>query len=111
MKDEMIGITRDRTDFWFTCVDSDVIIDKELSLTAKYIFTVLCMIAGFGHRSCMANNDAIAEAAGVSKSTVIRACKELEARGAITRESRFNEDGQQISCITHLVGCHSREEA
>ena len=37
MKDEVIGITRDRTDFWFTCVDSDVIRDEELSLTAKYI--------------------------------------------------------------------------
>ena len=111
MKDEVIGITRDRTDFWFTCVDSDVIRDEGLSITAKYIFSVLCMLAGFGHRSCAASNEVVAEAAGVSVSTVKRACRELEARGAIIRESCFSNDGQQISCITHLIGCPSEEEA
>ena len=111
MKNEVIGITRDRTDFWFTCVDSDVIGDKGLSSVAKYIFTVLCMIAGFGHRSCSPSNQELAEIAGFSERTIMRAIKELEARGAIIREPRFSSDGQQISCITHLVGCSSKEEA
>ncbi|MBQ7155497.1 MAG: helix-turn-helix domain-containing protein [Synergistaceae bacterium] len=111
MKDEVIGITRDRSDFWFTCVDSDVIGDEELSITAKYIFSVLCMLAGFGHRSCSPSNETLATAARVSASTVKRAIKELEARGAIIREPGFSPDGQQISCITHLIGCPSEEEA
>ncbi|MBQ7544898.1 MAG: helix-turn-helix domain-containing protein [Synergistaceae bacterium] len=111
MKDEVIGITRNRTDFWFTCVDSEVIGNKELSLMARYIFSVLCMIAGFGHRSCSPSNQEIAQISGFSERTVIRACKELEARGAIIRETRFSEDGKQVSCITHLVGCPSEEEA
>ena len=111
MKDEVIGITRDRTDFWFTCVDSDVIRDEELSLTAKYIFSVLCMLAGFGHRSCAHSNETVAKTAGVSERTLIRAYRELEDRGAIIREPRFSKDGQQVACITHLVGCPSEEEA
>lgn len=111
MSNEVIGITRDRSDFWFTCVDSNVIRDEELSITAKYIFSVLCMLAGFGHRSCSPSNETVAEAAGISISTLRRGYKELEARGAIIREPGFSPDGQQISCITHLVGCPSKEEA
>ncbi len=111
MNNEVIGITRDRTDFWFTCVDSDIIGDKELSLMARYIFAVLCTTVGFGHRSCKASNQEIANIAGFSELTIMRAIKELEDRGAIIREPRFGEDGQQISCITHLVGCPSKEEA
>ena len=111
MKDEVIGITRDRTDFWFTCVDSDVIANKELSLMAKYIFSVLCMIAGFGHRSCSPSNQEIANIAGFSESTITRAIEELEAKGAIIRERRFSKYGLQISCIIHLVGCPSKGEA
>ena len=111
MNNEVIGITRDRTDFCFTCVDSDVIGNKELSLMARYIFTVLCMMAGFGHRSRKVSNREIANIAEFSERTVIRAINELEAKGAIIREPRFGEDGRQISCITHLVGYPSKEEA
>ena len=111
MQDEAtISITRNKNDFWFTCVDSDVIANQELSLMARYIFSVLCMIAGFGHRSCSPSNQEIAKIAGFSERTITRAIKELEAKGAIIREGRFSKDGQQISCITHLVGCPNTGE-
>lgn len=93
----------DNQDFWFAKVDTDVVKDKELSITAKFIFTVLCTFADKDKRGCWPSNEKVAEAAGVSKSTVIRACKELEARGVIARSDRFKEGGQ-ISSYTHIVG-------
>ena len=93
----------DNADFWFAKVDADVVRDKELSLTARLIFTILCTFADKDKRGCWPSNEAVAEAAGVSKSTVIRACKELEARGVIARSDRFN-DGGQTSSYTRIVG-------
>lgn len=100
---ETVRISNDDQDFWFARTDINVIRDKELSITAKFIFTVLCTFADKDKRGCWPSNDKVAEAAGVSKSTVIRACKELEARGVIARSDRFKEGGQ-ISSYTHIVG-------
>ena len=52
---------RSSLDNWFTCVDTAVITDKHLSLSAKKVFFVLCMIAGFGYRSCSQSNRKVAE--------------------------------------------------
>lgn len=103
MSNQAIITPNDEQDFWFAKVDADVVRDKELSLTARLIFTVLCTFADKDKRGCWPSNDKVAEAAGVSKSTVIRACKELEARGVIARSDRFKEGGQ-ISSYTHIVG-------
>ena len=93
----------DNQDFWFAKVDADVIRDKTLSQTAKFIFTVLCTFADKEKRGCWPSNDKVAEAAGVSIPTLKRAYKELEARGVISREARFNA-GQQTSSYTLIVG-------
>ena len=90
-------------DFWFARVDIDVARDKELSITARFIFTVLCTFADKEKRGCWPSNETVAEAAGVSERTLLRAYKELEARGVIARESRF-KNGQQTSSYTHIVG-------
>ena len=103
MSEQAVRTPNDEQDFWFAKVDADVVRDKELSLTARLIFTVLCTFADKDKRGCWPSNDKVAEAAGVSKSTVIRACKELEARGVIARSDRFKEGGQ-ISSYTHIVG-------
>ena len=95
-------------DFWFACVDIDVIRDKELSQSARFIFTVLCTFATTDNRGCWPSNDAVAEAAGVSKRTVIRAYQELETRGIIARSDRFKEEGSQTSSYTRIVG-HNAE--
>lgn len=98
---------QDEQDFWFAKVDADVVRDTKLSPTARLIFTVLCTFADKDKRGCWPSNEAVAEAAGVSKSTVIRACKELEARGVIARSDRFNDNGQ-TSSYTRIVG-HNAE--
>ena len=90
-------------DYWFARVDINVARDKELSVTAKYIFTVLCTFADKDKRGCWPSNEKVAETAGVSERTLIRAYKELEARGVISREVRF-ANGQQTSSYTLIVG-------
>ena len=98
-----MATSRGKEDFWFAKVDRAVMLDKTLSQTAKYIFAVLCTFADSDKRGCWPSNDTVAEAAGVSERTLIRAYKELEARGVIARETRFN-DGQQTSSYTLIVG-------
>lgn len=113
MSNKIIAL-QDCRDNWFTCIDNKVLRDRKLTFRAKYIFSVLCMIAGFGHRSCSPSNKEVADIVGVSERTIIRAYKELEARGVITREARINENGQGKS-ITYLIGCdapcYSEEDA
>jgi len=92
-----------KTDYWFARVDIDVAKDKELSVTAKFIFTILCIFADKDKRGCWPSNETVADTAGVSESTLLRAYKELEARGVIARESRF-KNGQQTSSYTLIVG-------
>lgn len=100
-------------DFWFACVDIDVIRDKKLSQTAKFIFTVLCSFAGWNSRGCWPSNKVLAEIADVSERTVIRAYKELEERGVISRSARFKDKAQTTS-YTHIIGhkapCYENEE-
>ena len=103
MSEQTVRTPNDEQDFWFAKVDAEVVRDKTLSQTAKYIFTVLYTFADKDKRGCWPSNEAVAEAAGVSKSTVIRACKELEARGVIARSDRF-KDGGQTSSYTRIVG-------
>lgn len=91
------------TDYWFARVDIDVAKDKELSITAKFIFTILCIFADKDKRGCWPSNETVADTAGVSESTLLRAYRELEARGVISRESRF-KNGQQTSSYTLIVG-------
>ena len=105
MSEQTARISNNEQDFWFARVDAEVVRDKELSLTARLIFTVLCTFADKDKRGCWPSNEAVAEAAGVSKSTVIRAYKELEARGVIARSERFNKaEGGQTSSYTRIVG-------
>ena len=99
---------RSKKDFWFSCIDIDVVRDNNLSVTAKYVFTVLCTFVTVNNRGCWPSNDAVAEAAGVSVPTVKRAYKELEERGVIARSTRYNQGEGQTSSYTKIVG-HNAE--
>ena len=98
------GTVRPKKDFWFSCVDTDVLRDNKLSPMARFIFSVLCTFITLNNRNCWPSNDTVAEAAGVSKSTVKRAYQELETRGIIERSTRFNDDSGQTSSYTRIVG-------
>lgn len=103
---------KDKNEYWFAKVDVAVIRDKSLSQNAKWIFTVLCTFADKDTRGCWPSNKAVAEAADVSERTVRRAYKELEARGLITRESRFNTSGQTSSyslIVGHNAPCYGED--
>lgn len=105
---------RSKGDFWFPCVDIDVIRDKKLSQTAKFIFTVLCTFAGWNSRGCWPSNKVLAEIADVSERTVIRAYKELEERGVISRSARFKDKAQTTSytqIIGHNAPCYEDEKS
>ena len=100
---------RSRKDFWFACVDIDVLRDSELSPMARFVFAVICTFTSTVEgRSCWPSNDAVATAARVSKRTVIRALMELEARGVIVRSDRFLGKGAQTSSYTQIVGHNAK---
>ena len=105
MSNQAITELRYSRDNWFTCVDTAVLADKELSHTAKCIFAVLCMLAGFGHRSCSPSDEYISVTARVPVSTVLEAYQELEARGVIASE------GNVIYIIGHNASCYREEGA
>ena len=101
----MITGLRYSRDNWFTCVDTAVLADKELSQSAKIIFAALCMLAGFGHRSCEPDDETIPDITGISVDTLRSVYQELEARGVIVRE------GKVIYLIGHNAPCYSEEDA
>ena len=105
MNSQTITGLRSSKDNWFTCVDIEVLSDGTLSLEAKLVFTILCMIAGFGYRSCEPSDEEVADLAGVSVRTLYRAYYELENRGVISR----NE--WTVSLIGHNAPCYSEEDA
>ncbi len=92
-------------DNWFACIDIEVLGDDYLLASEKLVYAVLCVIAGFGSRTCTAEVDEVAEISGFSARTVRRAYKELEARGIIVRE------GEVIHLIGHNATCYSEEES
>ena len=105
MSEELI---RSKKDFWFACVDIDVIRDKSLSATTKFVFTVLCSFVNINNRGCWPSNETVAEAAGVSVATVKRAYNELSERGIIKRSTRKTQENGQISSYTIIIG-HNAE--
>ena len=95
---------RNSRDNWFTCVDTAVITDKYLSLSAKNVFFALCVIAGFGYRSCSPSDEEVAEITCESLQRLHVFYEELEDRGVIVR------DGEVIHIIGHNAPCYREEE-
>ena len=92
-------------DNWFTCIDTAVLTDKYLSTSAKQVFFVLCMIAGFGHRSCSPSDDQVADITCNSLDRLQHFYEELEERGVIIRE------GKTIHLVGHNASCYDEEDA
>lgn len=86
MSNQSMIITRSVRDNWETCVDTVVLKDEKLSITARGVFALLCVIAGWGHRSCSPSLQEVAKLAGLSESTTASTLKRLEARGVIEYE-------------------------
>lgn len=104
MKNNEITGLRYSKDNWFTCIDTEVLTDRELSSPARFVFSILCIIAGLGYRECSPGVEEISEVTELSVNTVQRMYKELEARGVISR------DKDVIRLIGHNAPCYSEEE-
>ncbi|MBR1658128.1 MAG: hypothetical protein IJ697_06655 [Synergistaceae bacterium] len=91
-------------DNWFTCIDTVVLTDKYLSTNAKNVFFALCMLAGFGYRSCSPSTEQVADITCNSVNKVLWLYQELENRGLIVRE------GDTIHLIGYNAPCYNEDE-
>ena len=106
MNTQDFEVQRNSSDFWFACVDIDVVRDSSLSLTVRAIYSIICSYASITNRSCWPTVKTLAQDAGVSESTVQRALKELVDKGVIIRQDRFDEK-RQVSSKIFIVGFHA----
>ena len=94
---------RSTTDFWFACIDIDVIRDKSLSLCDKTVFSVICTHVNVQTRDCSLRVKTIAEEANCSVRSVQESLKALTLRGIIERIECF-ENGKQKASTYKIVG-------
>jgi hypothetical protein len=94
---------RDSRDFWFACVDIQVIRDRMLSPCDKAVYAVICSHVNVETRSCPLRIRTIAEEAKCSVRSVQESLKALVERGVIERMPRF-ENGKQKASIYRIVG-------
>ena len=102
-KDALYFQPRGASDFWFACVDIDVIRDKTLSPCDKAVFAVICTHVNVQTRDCPLRVKTIAEEANCSVRSVQESLKALTERGIIERIECF-ENGKQKASIYKIVG-------
>ena len=94
---------RGASDFWFACVDIEVIRDKTLSPCDKAVFAVICTHVNVQTRDCPLRVKTIAEEANCSVRSAQESLKALTERGVIERVECF-ENGKQKASIYKIVG-------
>ena len=94
---------RGQSDFWFACVDIEVIRDKNLTPCDKAVFAVICSYANVQTRQWVLKVQTIADDAGCGVRTVQKSLQSLVDRGVIERTVRF-ENGKQKASSYRIVG-------
>ncbi|MDR3165290.1 MAG: helix-turn-helix domain-containing protein [Synergistaceae bacterium] len=94
---------REQSDFWFACVDIEVIHDKSLNPCDKAIFAVICSYANVQTRQWVLKVQTIAETAGCGVRTAQKSLQALIDRGVIERTVRF-ENGKQQASLYRVIG-------
>jgi hypothetical protein len=94
---------REQSDFWFACVDIEVIRDKSLNPCDKAIFAVICSYANVQTRRWVLKVRTIAEDAGCGVRTAQKSLQALVDRGVIERTVRF-ENGKQKASLYRIIG-------
>ena len=94
---------RSSSDFWFACVDIEVIRDKTLSTCDKAVFAVICTHVNVQTRDCPLRVKTMAEEANCSVRSVQESLKALAERGVIERVECF-ENGKQKASIYKIIG-------
>lgn len=100
---------RGQSDFWFACVDIEVIRDRELSPNDKAVYSVICSHVDVRSRSCPLKVQTIADEAGCAVRTAQESLKHLVSRGVLERAERFVNGKQQASAyriVGHRAPCY-----
>lgn len=85
VEDEVIEIQRNDNDFWFACVDIDVLRDNELSIESRFIFALICTFASTMVGRRWVDIDTITKlAGGMPRDMVKMTYLELERKGLLT---------------------------
>lgn len=100
MNNENFEVQRD---FWFACVDIDVLEDNRLTPIEKVIFCLLCRYVNLGSRDCFPSIKKLAEKANCSEFSVKKALKRLAELGLIERQERFI-NGRQTTSLYTIIG-------
>lgn len=100
MNNENFEVQRD---FWFACVDIDVLEDNRLTPIEKVVFCLLCRYVNLGSRDCFPSIKKLAEKANCSEFSVQKALKRLAELGLIERQERFI-NGRQTTSLYTIIG-------
>ncbi|GHV50335.1 hypothetical protein FACS1894216_02350 [Synergistales bacterium] len=98
---------RPKSDFWFACVDIEVIRDSALTPTDKAVYAVICSHANIQSRSWVMTVTLIAAEASCSVRTAQKSIQALVTRGVIARVERF-KDGKQKACLYQVIGHNAK---
>jgi DNA-binding Lrp family transcriptional regulator len=98
-----IEITRPKSDFWFACVDIEVIKDNVLSPCDKAVFMAICAHADVKTRTTPIAVKSLAREVGCSERSVQNSIKMLMERGVLGRTERF-KNGRQITSSYQVIG-------
>ena len=96
-------IQRSASDFWFACVDIDVLDDERLTPIEKVVFTLLCRYASPQNRAGYPSIKKLALKANCSDYSVQKAIKRLIELGLIERQERFI-NGRQTTSLYKVIG-------
>lgn len=94
---------RSKSNFWFACVDIDVLRDTLLSPFDKAVYGVICSHANVKTRVSTLSVSTIAKEASCGECTTQNCIKKLIERGILEREPRF-VNGRQVSNLYRVVG-------
>jgi CRP-like cAMP-binding protein len=72
----------------FGIVNSDIVNDPNISLTAKGLYSLLCTYAD-DNRTCYPSIETLASESNVCTRTISRLLKELKKNGSISRNGRI----------------------
>lgn len=106
MENKIITVEIERRevgDFWFACVDLEVIRDTELTPCDKAVYAVICSFVDVHTRQWNLTVQKIADTAGCGARTCQKSIQRLVERGVMLRVERF-QNGKQLACAYRIVG-------
>ncbi|MDR1514980.1 MAG: helix-turn-helix domain-containing protein, partial [Synergistaceae bacterium] len=99
----VMGISCQKSDFWYARVDIPVIKDAKLSPCDKAAYAVFCAHANVKTRETPISVKTLADETGCGIRTAQKSIKALIERGVLERKEQY-EDGRQTTSLYRLIG-------